>query len=155
MDEAEKIVETVEKISEKPVDHTTIIAAIIVFVVLLWMFYVKIWPVIKKKYDDSVQKKVEENNEHKKLEEVTKKQEEHDKQFQEMIGTIRKVSKSVDNISDQLTDVLGENKLTLSVLLDIVECMQNKTSPEECAKKAQGSINKYYREGKVPPTIIN
>lgn len=155
MDEAEKIVETVEKISEEHVNPSTIIAVLILAVVLLWAFYTKVWPHIRKALEDNVQKRLEEENEHQKLENVEKGLEAHDAQLEDVAVMMRGVAKSVDEISKQLSGIAGENKLTLSVLLDMIECMQDKTSPEECAKRAQASINKYYREGQVPPNIIN
>lgn len=155
MDNAEKVAETIENVSGNQVDMTTMIAAFVFALVVLWAFYTKIWPHIKKAFEDKLQKKIDEETEHNKIESVEKKQEEYEAQLEDVAVMIRGLTKSVESIGQQLSGISGENKLTLSVLLDMIECMQDKTSPEECAKRAQSSINKYYREGQVPPSIIN
>ena len=155
MEDADKVIQAVEELSESTVSVPTIIAGVLAIVAILLWAHKQIWPIIKEKYDKSVDKKIKEKEEHGKLESVAKKQEEHDKQFEEMLAMIKGLTVSVENVSNQLSGISGENKLTLSVLLDMIECMQAKTSPDECAKRAQSSINTYYREGKLPTAVIN
>lgn len=155
MDNAGKVIDAVEKVTAQTVSVATIIAGILVLFIMALFFYNKIWPSIKNKYDESVKRKIEEKDEHSKLEAVVQKQKEHDDQFDEMIGMVKGLSANIDKLSDKLSMISGENKVSISVLLDIVECMQAKTSPEECARRAQISVNAYYREGKIPPAIMN
>lgn len=155
MGEAEKVIDAVEKATGQTVSLSTIIAGIGIILIIALYFYNKLWPIIKGKYEASVSRRIKEKTEHDKLEAVVAKQEEHDAQFEEMIGMVKDLSANIDKLSDKLSMISGENKVSISVLLDIVECMQAKTSPEECARRAQISVNAYYREGKIPPAIIN
>ena len=155
MGDAEKVIETVEELSGSTVSVPTIIAGVLAVIAILLWAHKQIWPIIKEKFEKSVNDRVEENTQHEKLESVAKKQEEHDKQFDEIMEMIKNLGTSMETVSNQLSGISGENKLTLSVLLDMIECMQAKTSPEECAKRAQSSINTYYREGKLPTAVIN
>ena len=71
------------------------------------------------------------------------------------MGLVKTMSENVDKMSRQVSSISGETKVSISVLLDIVECMQAKTSPDECAQRAQRNVNAFYREGKLPPTVLN
>lgn len=155
MGDAEKVIDVVEKTTGQTVSLPTIVAVIGVILIIALYFYNKLWPIIKGRYDASVKRSVKEKEEHDKLEAVVAKQEEHDAQFEEMIGLVKNLSDNIDKLSDKLSMISGENKVSISVLLDIVECMQAKTSPEECARRAQMSVNAYYREGKIPPAMMN
>ena len=155
MSDAGKAVEAVEKVTGQPVSVSTVIAVFAVLLALFLFVYYKIWPIVKAKYENSVNKKIKEKDDHDKLDSVIQKQKEHDDQFGEMVKTIRSISENVDKLGNQLAVISGENKVSISVLLDIVECMQAKTSPEECARRAQKSVNAYYREGKLPPAITD
>ena len=96
---------------------------------LLWI-YKQIWPIIKGKIDKSMEKTMAEKAQNERLEELGKKQEEQEKQFSQMADMMKDIAASVGRVSEQLDGISGENKLTLSVLLDMIECMQNKTSPD-------------------------
>lgn len=153
--DAGKVIEKVEEISGSQVSVPTIIAgALAVIAILLWA-YKQIWPMVKDRFEKSVEKKLHETEERKDVESVMKKQEEHDKQFTEMMDMMKSMTADIGKLSDQLKGISGENKLTLSVLLDMIECMQAKTSPEECAQRAQSNINSYYRDGKLPNGVTN
>lgn len=155
MDNPEKAVQAIEAITGKEVSWPTIIACIAVVLASLLWIYKQIWPIIKGKIDKSMEKTMAEKAQNERLEEFGKKQEEQEKQFSQMADMMKDIAASVGRVSEQLDGISGENKLTLSVLLDMIECMQNKTSPEECAKLAQSNINLFYREGKLPPAMPN
>lgn len=155
MDNPEKAVQAIEAITGQEVSWPTIIACIAVVLASLLWIYKQIWPIIKGKIDKSMEKTMAEKAQNERLEELGKKQEEQEKQFSQMADMMKDIAASVDRVSEQLDGISGENKLTLSVLLDMIECMQNKTSPEECAKLAQSNINLFYREGKLPPAMPN
>ena len=155
MDNPEKTVQAIEAITGQKVSWPTIIACIAVVLASLLWIYKQIWPIIKGKIDKSMEKTMAEKAQNERLEELGKKQEEQEKQFSQMADMMKDIAASVDRVSEQLDGISGENKLTLSVLLDMIECMQNKTSPEECAKLAQSNINLFYREGKLPPAMPN
>lgn len=155
MDNPEKAVEAIEAITGQEVSWPTIIACIAVVLASLLWIYKQIWPIIKGKIDKNVEKTMEEKAQNERLEALEKRQEEQEKQFGQMAGMMKDIAASVGKVSEQLDGISGENKLTLSVLLDMIECMQNKTSPEECAKLAQSNINLFYREGKLPPAMPN
>jgi hypothetical protein len=155
MDNPEKAVQAIEAITGQEVSWPTIIACIAVVMASLLWIYKQIWPIIKGKIDKSMEKTMAEKAQNERLEELGKKQEEQEKQFSQMADMMKDIAASVGKVSEQLDGISGENKLTLSVLLDMIECMQNKTSPEECAKLAQSNINLFYREGKLPPAMPN
>lgn len=155
MDNPEKAVQAIEAITGQEVSWPTIIACIAVVLASLLWIYKQIWPIIKGKIDKSMKKTMEEKAQNERLEALEKKQEEQEKQFGQMADMMKNIAASVGKVSEQLDGISGENKLTLSVLLDMIECMQNKTSPEECAKLAQSNINLFYREGKLPPAMPN
>ena len=155
MDNPEKAVQAIEAITGQEVSWPTIIACIAVVLASLLWIYKQIWPIIKGKIDKSMEKTMAEKEQNERLEELGKKQEEQEKQFSQMADMMKDIAASVGRVSEQLDGISGENKLTLSVLLDMIECMQNKTSPEECAKLAQSNINLFYREGKLPPAMPN
>jgi septal ring factor EnvC (AmiA/AmiB activator) len=155
MDNPEKAVQAIEAITGQEVSWPTIIACIAVVLASLLWIYKQIWPIIKGKIDKSMEKTMAEKAQNERLEELGKKQEEQEKQFSQMADMMKDIAASVGRVSEQLDGISGENKLTLSVLLDMIECMQNKTSPEECAKLAQSNINLFYREGKLPPAMPN
>lgn len=155
MDNPEKAVQAIEAITGQEVSWPTIIACIAVVLASLLWIYKQIWPIIKGKIDKSMEKTMAEKAQNERLEELGKKQEEQEKQFSQMADMMKDIAASVCKVSEQLDGISGENKLTLSVLLDMIECMQNKTSPEECAKLAQSNINLFYREGKLPPAMPN
>lgn len=155
MDNPEKAVQAIEAITGQEVSWPTIIACIAVVLASLLWIYKQIWPIIKGKIDKSMEKTMAEKAQNERLEEFGKKQEEQEKQFSQMADMMKDIAASVCKVSEQLDGISGENKLTLSVLLDMIECMQNKTSPEECAKLAQSNINLFYREGKLPPAMPN
>lgn len=155
MDNPEKAVQAIEAITGQEVSWPTIIACIAVVMASLLWIYKQIWPIIKGKIDKSMEKTMAEKAQNERLEELGKKQEEQEKQFSQMADMMKDIAASVGRVSEQLDGISGENKLTLSVLLDMIECMQNKTSPEECAKLAQSNINLFYREGKLPPAMPN
>lgn len=155
MDNPEKAVQAIEAITGQEVSWPTIIACIAVVLASLLWIYKQIWPIIKGKIDKSMEKTMAEKAQNERLEELGKKQEEQEKQFSQMADMMKDIAASVGRVSEQLDGISGENKLTLSVLLDMIECMQNKTSPEECAKLAQNNINLFYREGKLPPAMPN
>lgn len=155
MDNPEKAVQAIEAITGQEVSWPTIIACIAVVLASLLWIYKQIWPIIKGKIDKSMEKTMAEKAQNERLEELGKKQEEQEKQFSQMADMMKDIAASVGKVSEQLDGISGENKLTLSVLLDMIECMQNKTSPEECAKLAQSNINLFYREGKLPPAMPN
>ena len=155
MDNPEKAVQAIESITGQEVSWPTIIACIAVVLASLLWIYKQIWPIIKGKIDKSMEKTMAEKAQNERLEELGKKQEEQEKQFSQMADMMKDIAASVGRVSEQLDGISGENKLTLSVLLDMIECMQNKTSPEECAKLAQSNINLFYREGKLPPAMPN
>ena len=155
MGETGKVIDAVEKATNQPVSVSTVIASIAVLFIIGMFIYNKIWPIIKAKYEEKVKQRLNEKEKHDKLEFVVSKQKEHDDQFEEMIGMVKALSANVDKLSNQLSMISGENKVSISVLLDIVECMQAKTSPEECARRAQKIVNDYYRGGTLPPAIVN
>lgn len=155
MDNPEKAVQAIEAITGQEVSWPTIIACIAVVLASLLWIYKQIWPIIKGKIDKSMEKTMAEKAQNERLEALEKKQEEQEKQFSQMADMMKDIAASVGRVSEQLDGISGENKLTLSVLLDMIECMQNKTSPEECAKLAQSNINLFYREGKLPPAMPN
>lgn len=155
MDNPEKAVQAIEAITGQEVSWPTIIACIAVVLASLLWIYKQIWPIIKGKIDKNMKKTMEEKAQNERLEALEKKQEEQEKQFSQMADMMKDIAASVGRVSEQLDGISGENKLTLSVLLDMIECMQNKTSPEECAKLAQSNINLFYREGKLPPAMPN
>ena len=155
MGNPEKAVQAIEAITGQEVSWPTIIACIAVVLASLLWIYKQIWPIIKGKIDKSMEKTMAEKAQNERLEELGKKQEEQEKQFSQMADMMKDIAASVGRVSEQLDGISGENKLTLSVLLDMIECMQNKTSPEECAKLAQSNINLFYREGKLPPAMPN
>lgn len=155
MDNPEKAVQAIEAITGQEVSWPTIIACIAVVLASLLWIYKQIWPIIKGKIDKNMKNTMEEKAQNERLEALEKKQEEQEKQFSQMADMMKDIAASVGKVSEQLDGISGENKLTLSVLLDMIECMQNKTSPEECAKLAQSNINLFYREGKLPPAMPN
>ena len=155
MGETEKIIQAVEEVSGQNVSVPTLIAGGLALIAIFLWVYKQIWPIIRGRFDAKVQKRVQEENAKEKLKELEANQAEQEKQFGEMVGMMKDLTASMGNVSQQLSGISGENKLTLSVLLDMIECMQAKTSPEECAKRAQASINAYYREGKLPTTMLN
>lgn len=155
MDNPEKAVQAIEAITGQEVSWPTIIACIAVVLASLLWIYKQIWPIIKGKIDKNMEKTMEEKAQNERLEALEKNQEEQEKQFGQMADMMKDIAASVGKVSEQLDGISGENKLTLSVLLDMIECMQNKTSPEECAKLAQSNINLFYREGKLPPAMPN
>lgn len=155
MDNPEKAVQAIEAITGQEVSWPTIIACIAVVLASLLWIYKQIWPIIKGKIDKNMEKTMAEKAQNERLETLEKKQEEQEKQFGQMADMMKDIAASVGKVSEQLDGISGENKLTLSVLLDMIECMQNKTSPEECAKLAQSNINLFYREGKLPPAMPN
>jgi hypothetical protein len=155
MDNPEKAVQAIEAITGQEVSWPTIIACIAVVLASLLWIYKQLWPIIKGKIDKNMEKTMEEKAQNERLEALEKNQEEQEKQFGQMADMMKDIAASVGKVSEQLDGISGENKLTLSVLLDMIECMQNKTSPEECAKLAQSNINLFYREGKLPPAMPN
>lgn len=155
MDNPEKAVQAIEAITGQEVSWPTIIACIAVVLASLLWIYKQVWPIIKGKIDKSMEKTMAEKAQNERLEALEKNQEEQEKQFSQMADMMKDIAASVGRVSEQLDGISGENKLTLSVLLDMIECMQNKTSPEECAKLAQSNINLFYREGKLPPAMPN
>lgn len=155
MDNPEAIVGAIEQFTGQEVSWPTMVACIaVVLAVALWI-YKEIWPIIKGRVDKSVENRMKEKEQDERMEAIEKKQEEQEKQFGQMAEMMKDIAASVGKVSEQLDGISGENKLTLSVLLDMIECMQNKTSPEECAKLAQSNINLFYREGKLPPAMPN
>lgn len=154
MGDAEKVVKAVEE-NVGPVSVATVIAAIGVLFVLFMFFYSKIWPIIKTQYQKRLDKALQREKEKTQIAEIVSKQETHDKQFESMLKLVQNVSDNVDKMSHQVASLSGETKVSISVLLDIVECMQAKTSPDECAQRAQRNVNAFYREGKLPPTMLN
>lgn len=155
MGDAEKAISGIEKITGESVSWPTIIACVVVILAALLWIYKQIWPFFKERIDSNVSKRMKEKEEHDKVDAIEKKQQEQAEQFCEMVEMMKALTASVGQVSKQLDGISGENKLTLSVLLDMIECMQNKTSPEECAKLAQSNINTFYREGKLPAAMPN
>ena len=149
MSDAEKVIKTVEEISG-PVSIPTIIAAILILFVLFLVFYNKVWPIIKSHTDAKIKSRIETEKSKEQLKEIISKQETHDSQFEEMVSMVKKLSSDVEKVSEQLSDLSGGNRITLSVLLDIIDCMQASTSPDECARRAQGKINAYLGAGRLP-----
>ena len=128
----------------------TLVATIVILFILLIVFFSKYYPKITEWNDKRTQKKLDQAKEHQQLIDVVKKQQEHDKQFGEIMTMINGLSGSLGEISTKLDRDYDGHRVTLSVLLDIVECMQASTSPEECARQAQSKINGYIGHGKLP-----
>lgn len=154
MGDAEKVVKAVED-NMGPVSVATIVAAIGIAFVLFMFFYTKVWPIIKSQYQHRLEKALQREKEKNQIAEIVEKQEKYEEQMESMMGLVKTMSENVDKMSRQVSSISGETKVSISVLLDIVECMQAKTSPDECAQRAQRNVNAFYREGKLPPTMLN
>lgn len=154
MSDAEKVVNAIEK-NIGPVSFSTVIAVICLLFILFMFFYTKIWPLIQAQYKNRLQKAIQKEKEKTQISEIVSKQGEHESQLTSMMNLIQGISDNVDKMSRQVNSISGETKVSISVLLDIVECMQAKVSPEECAQRAQRNVNAFYREGKLPPTMLN
>jgi predicted PurR-regulated permease PerM len=150
--DAEKVVQTVEKVSG-PVDISTMIATILIALFILIFIYKTIWPLLKKYIDEKMTKNKETEKNRQQLEEVRKSQENNEKQMTEMNNMVKELTVSTDKLCKQVQDISGGYKITISVLLDIINCMDGSTSPENCAKEAKEKVNAYFREGKLPPLV--
>ena len=150
--DAEKVVQTVEKVSG-PVDISTMIATILIALFILIFIYKTIWPLLKKYIDEKMTKNKETEKNQQQLEEVRKSQENNEKQMTEMNNMVKELTVSTDKLCKQVQDISGGYKITISVLLDIINCMDGSTSPESCAKEAKEKVNAYFREGKLPPLV--
>lgn len=150
--DAEKVVQTVEKVSG-PVDISTMIATILIALFILIFIYKTIWPLLKKYIDEKMTKNKETEKNRQQLEEVRKSQENNEKQMTEMNNMVKELTVSTDKLCKQVQDISGGYKITISVLLDIINCMDGSTSPESCAKEAKEKVNAYFREGKLPPLV--
>jgi len=150
--DAEKVVQTVEKVSG-PVDISTMIATILIALFILIFIYKTIWPLLKKYIDEKMTKNKETEKNRRQLEEVRKSQENNEKQMTEMNNMVKELTVSTDKLCKQVQDISGGYKITISVLLDIINCMDGSTSPENCAKEAKEKVNAYFREGKLPPLV--
>lgn len=150
--DAEKVVQTVEKVSG-PVDISTMIATILIALFILIFIYKTIWPLLKKYIDEKMAKNKETEKNRQQLEEVRKSQENNEKQMTEMNNMVKELTVSTDKLCKQVQDISGGYKITISVLLDIINCMDGSTSPESCAKEAKEKVNAYFREGKLPPLV--
>lgn len=154
MGDIEKVVKAVEG-NVGPVSFSTVIAAICVLFVIFMFFFTKVWPLMKAQYENRLKKALQKEQERSQIAEIVSKQSEYEAQMQSMIGLVKTMSDNVDQMSKNVSVISGETKVSISVLLDIVECMQAKVSPEECAQRAQRNVNAFYREGKLPTSLLN
>lgn len=150
--DAEKVVEAVEKVSG-PVDIATAIAAILIAMAAAIFLYKTIWPMLKKYLDTKISKQEQRQQEQRQMEEISKSQEKNDRQIEEMSGLVKQLTVSTENLCKQVQEISGGYKITISVLLDIINCMDGSTSQENCAKEAKEKVNAYFREGKLPPLV--
>lgn len=152
MAEAEKVVDMVEKVSG-PVDLPTAIAAILIALVLGAFLYNKIWPLIRKHFEDKSKRREETEKYKQEIEDVARNQEKNESKVEELTEVVKKLAVSVNDLCGKVDEISGGYKITISVLLDIINCMDGSTSPENCAKEAKEKVNAYFREGKLPPLV--
>lgn len=122
----------------------TLIATVCVALFLFWAFYTKILPRLKQGVEEKVQKKLEKRDQAEHIQKLDAWREEHMKFSKEMHEALTSVGKSVDAITQMLEKQNDANITTMSVLLDIVECMQTGSDADECARRAQSRINQYF-----------
>lgn len=152
MAEAEKVVDMVEKVSG-PVDLPTAIAAILIALVLGAFLYNKIWPMIRKHFEEKSKRREETEKYKREIEDVARNQEKNEGKVEELTEIVKQLAVSVNDLCGKVDDISGGYKITISVLLDIINCMDGSTSPENCAKEAKEKVNAYFREGKLPPLV--
>ena len=151
--DAGKIVDVVEKASGNQVDVTTMIATVLIIACVLLFLYKTVWPLLMKYFDEKAANRQETEKYKKRMEDMTKNYEKHDRQMEEMAGSIKQLASSTEKLCAKVDDISGGYKITISVLLDIINCMDGSTSPENCAKEAKEKVNAYFREGKLPPLV--
>ena len=128
----------------------TLLATLAVLVVLAWVFYSKYYPQLKNGMDLRVKRQMDKEQKIQEIKRMMEKQKTHDEQMANMFTLLQDLSSSVHALSNQLEANSNGHKVTLSVLLDIIECMQATTSPSECARRAQSKINRYLGNGNLP-----
>lgn len=146
MADANKVIQTVEKLGGD-VSTATVIAAIAAFIMLLYVFYTKHYPVYSSSVEKRVNKRMDIERQKQQVQKVIDDQKNLDQKFNDMYEMVKELSESVKHVDNKLEGIVDGHKVTWSVLLDIVECMQAKTSPEECASRAQSKINSYIGSG--------
>lgn len=149
MEQAGKVLSWFEK-ANIPVSVGTVIATIAVLAVLAYVVLTKYYPAANRQISSRVTKQMEKEKKDKQLQEVLSKQKDQEEQMGQILETLAKMSGSMEELKKGMESSMNGHKVTLSVLLDIVECMQAATSPEECARQAQSKINGYFGTGKLP-----
>lgn len=149
MAEAEKALSWFEKFNVN-VSIGTLVATIVVLFVLAYVFFTKYYPKINQGLGARAQRQIEKEKEKQHIQEMEQTQKEQGKQIDQMFSMLKDLSSNVGKLSNQLDRDYNGHRVTLSVLLDIVECMQATTSPEECARQAQSKINGYLGNGTLP-----
>lgn len=143
MKDVADVITTTEKLFGE-VSIGTVVASVIISITLFWIFYTKLLPRLKQGVEEKVKKKLETQEQAEHIRKLDEWREEHMQFSKEMHIALTNMGKSVDTISQILEKQNDANITTMSVLLDIVECMQTGSDADECAKRAQGRINKYF-----------
>ena len=127
-----------------PVSIGTVVATFVIALFLSWAFFTKILPRLKQGVEERVKRRIEKEKQADHIQKLDAWREEHMKFSEELHKALKDVGKSVDTITNMLERQNDANITTMSVLLDIVECMRTGADADKCAERAQGRINKYF-----------